>query len=58
MATGIDRGFQTGPLNALAPFSPDPEAITVTPLNDGLEKVTLSLPPDFGPFIRQTVSLP
>ena len=47
--------LQAGPLDALATFTPGAESTTDLP--DDIEEVTVTLPPGFGPYLRQAVTL-
>ncbi len=55
-ATGISRTIQTGPLSDITTTHlPAEEDLTVTPIDDDREKVTVSLPSTVGPFFRLSV---
>lgn len=54
---GIEHQLAAGPLTDLAVFLPSESQLTVETLAPNLERVTVELPADFGPFIRQQVDL-
>ncbi|MGJ8724509.1 MAG: hypothetical protein ACSHYB_08125 [Roseibacillus sp.] len=53
---GITHQLLTGDLINLLPFTPLEENRTTEPMGDGLEKVTILLPSDFGPYIQQQIT--
>ncbi|MDB4318901.1 hypothetical protein N9916_00920 [Akkermansiaceae bacterium] len=56
-ATGITRSLLTGPLDAItAEFTPSEADIAVSPIDDDREKVAVTLPASFGPFIQLRVA--
>jgi len=54
--TGITHRLQTGPLNNLTDFIPDPGQVSVLPLNEMINEITVILSPSPRTFIRQIVS--
>ena len=58
MAGGIARGFDSGTLGNLSSTNIDESNATSISLGGDIEEVSIPLPANFGPFIRQTVTLP
>lgn len=54
---GVAHHLATGPLTALSPYIPSESQISVEALAPNLEKVSVALPADFGPFLRQEADL-
>lgn len=52
---GISHQLQTGPLESLNPFEPAVENLSRESMAENIEKITVTLPADFGPFLRQAV---
>ena len=52
---GVTHTLQAGPLDALGTFTPSGEStLGIAP---NIEEVTVTLPPGFGPFLRQAIAL-
>ncbi len=52
---GIMHTLQSGQLDALTAFTPSGE--TTVDISDNIEEVSVPLPPGFGPYLRQAVTL-
>jgi len=56
--SGVTHALETGPLDNFTTYIPPEGTTTVVQTGDSTEEVTVSLPSDFGPFIRERLTMP
>ena len=54
---GVTHALQAGPLTDLVDFTPEASEVTTTPIWSEVDEISVALPPDFGPYLRQSVSM-
>jgi hypothetical protein len=54
---GVTHTLQAGALENLVNFTPEASDVTTTAIGSEVAETSVALPPDFGPYLRQSVSM-